>query len=80
MVSLDYEFLEGAVTVLIGTIKPSGTALAYKCTAKGPSDQWVVKQLVRDLETLGLKDICLKTDGEPAMLAFQQAVAEARSS
>ena len=50
VVSLDYEFLEGAVTVLIGTIKPSGTALAYKCTAKGPSDQWVVEQFVRDLE------------------------------
>ena len=45
-----YEFLEGAVTVLIGTIKPSGTALAYKCTAKGPSDQWVVEQFMRHLE------------------------------
>ena len=26
---LDYEFLEGPVTVLIGTVKPSGAALAY---------------------------------------------------
>jgi len=80
VLSLDYEFLEGPVTVLIGTVKPSGAALAYTCTAKGPSDDWVVKQLVRDLETWGLKDICLKTDGEPAILALQQAVAKARSS
>ena len=79
MLSLRCEFLEGPVTVLIGTVKPSGAALAYACTAKGPSDAWVVKQLVRDLDTWGLKDICFKTDGEPAMVAFQQAVAESPS-
>ena len=38
VLSLDYEFLEGPETVLIGT-------------AKEPSDDWVVKQLMRDLET-----------------------------
>ena len=80
VLSLDYEFLEGPVTVLVGKLKPSGSALAYTCMAKGPSDTWVVKQIVRDLEAWGLKDICLKTDGEPDMLALQEAIAKARSS
>ena len=80
VLSLDYEFLEGPVTVLVGKLKPSGSALAYTCTAKGPGDIWVVKQIVRDLENWGLKDICLKTDGGPAMLALQEAIAKARSS
>ena len=43
VLSLDYEFLEGPVTVLVGKLKPSGSALAYTCTAKGPGDVWVVK-------------------------------------
>ena len=34
VLSLDYEFLEGPVTVLIGKLQPSGAALAYTCTAK----------------------------------------------
>ena len=80
VLSLDYEFLEGPVTVLVGKLKPSGSALAYTCTTKGPGDAWVVKQIVRDLETWGLKDICLKTDGEPAMIALQEAIAKARSA
>ena len=80
VLSLDYEFLEGSVTVLVGTVKPTGAVLAYTCTAKGPSDAWVVRQVARDLDTWGFKDICLKTDGEPAIVALQQAVAEARSA
>ena len=55
VLSLDYEFLEGPVTVLVGKLKPSGSALAYTCTTKGPGDTWVVKQIVRDLENWGLK-------------------------
>ena len=57
VLSLDYEFPEGPVTVLVGTVKPSGAALAYTCTAKGPTDAWVVRQIARDLDTWGLKDI-----------------------
>ena len=49
VVSLDYEFLEGPVTVLIDRVKPLGAALAYACAAKGPTNQLIVKQLVCDL-------------------------------
>ena len=79
ILSLDYELLEGPVTVLVCKLRPSGAALAYSCTAKGPSDTWVVRQIVRDLEDYGIKDVCLKTDGEPAILALQEAIAKARN-
>ena len=36
---------------------------------------WVMKQLARDFEDWGRRDIHLKTDGEPAILAVQSAVA-----
>ena len=52
--------------------------LAHDCLAKGPIDDGVVKQLVRDLEDRGRRDVRLHADGEPAMLAFQQSIAENR--
>ena len=79
MVSMDYELLEEKVTVLAAKDESSGATLAYDCEAKGPSDEWVVRQLARDLEDWGRKDICIQSDGEPAMITLQQALAEARS-
>ena len=74
VVSLDYEFLEGPVTVPVGTTKPSGAALGYTCTAKGPSDAWAVKQLVRDVEDWGLKDIALKQmESQPCLHSSRQS-------
>ena len=78
--SMDYELLEGKVTVLIVKDHASGAVLAYACSAKGPADQWVVRQFTRDLYDWGRRDICLKTDGEPAMIALQTAIADARAS
>ena len=49
LVSLDYEMLEEKITVLVAKDEATGAVLAYDCYAKGPSDDWVVKQLVRDL-------------------------------
>ena len=46
--------------------------------AYGPADDWIVRQLVRDLEDWGRRDVRLQTDGEPAMIALQQAIVEAR--
>ena len=68
------------MTVFIAKDRAAGAFLAYTCTKKGPADQWVVKQFIRDLYGWGRKDICLKTDGEPAMIALQTAVADARAS
>ena len=74
----DYDLLEDDLTLLIVKDKQSGAALAYDCETKGPGDTWIVKQLTKDLADWGRTHICLMSDGEPAMTAFQQAVAQAR--
>ena len=79
IISLDYDLIEDKITVLIVKDKESSACLAYECTTKGPDDEWVVRQLVKDLESWGRTDIVLKTDGEPAMLALQSAIIKARS-
>ena len=70
--------LQENVIVLVAEDETSGAVLSYDCLAKGPGDNWVVRQFVRDLEDWGRRDVRLQTDGEPAMLALQQAIAKAR--
>ena len=78
VIHADYDLLEDDLTLLIVKDKQSGAALAYDCETKGPGDTWIVKQLTKDLAVWGRTDICLMSDGEPAMTAFQQAVALTR--
>ena len=77
-ISMDYELLEKKITVLVVKDETSGAVLAYDSLMKGAGDDWVVSQLVRDLEDWGRHDIRLQTDGAPAMLALQQASSDAR--
>ena len=79
IISMDYELLEDKEVMLVVKDEVSGAVLAYDCTCKGPGDEWVPKQLARDLDAWGRKDICLKTDGEPAIMAVQREVAKLRS-
>ena len=53
--------------------------LAHDCETKGPGDSWVVRQLNRDLEDSGCKDVCMQSNREAAMLALQTVIADARS-
>ena len=76
---MDYEALEDEIKFLAVKDEISGTLLSYDCESKGPSDAWVVRQIVSDLEDMGRKEICLKSDNEPAMLAMQKAIATARA-
>ena len=78
VIQADYDLLEEHLTLLIAKDRQSGAVLAYDCEAKGPGDAWVVKQLVSDLADWGRTDICLMSDGEPAITALQRAVANAR--
>ena len=78
VIDFDYNLLEEKLTVLIVRDAQSGAKLSYDCEVKGPGDDWVVKQLARDLEVLGRTDIYLMSDGEPATIALQQALAKAR--
>ena len=75
---MDYELLEEQVTFLGVKDEETGALLAYDCESKGPTDAWVVRQFVRDVEDLGRKDICFMADEEPATIAKQSAIATAR--
>ena len=59
MIDFDYDLLEEKLTVLIVRDAQSGAKLAYDCEVKGPGDDWVVEQLVRDFEVWGRTDIFL---------------------
>ncbi len=80
IISLDYELLEEKMTMLVAKDNATGCVLSYDCICKGPNDEWVVKQLIKDIETWGRKDICLKTDGEPAIVALQTEVIKQRTA
>ena len=89
-VSLDYQELKSkakkgvqnpedkTLKIVVMKDEPTGCVNAHRVDAKGPSDAWVVKRLVKDVEELGRRDIALKTDGEPAMIAMQRAIAAQR--
>ena len=89
-VSLDYEELkskakkdvqnpeEKVLKIIVMKDEPTGCVNARSVDIKGPSDAWVVKRLVKDVEELGRRDIAFKTDGEPAMIAMQRAIAAQR--
>ena len=78
VISIDYELLEEKVTMLVAKDDQSGSVLCYDCVCKGPTDEWLVKQFVADIDSWGRKDICLKSDGEPAIVALQAEVARRR--
>ncbi len=80
IVSFDYNDLEkGKVMTIVGKDETSGMPINHKVSCKGPTDEWIVKRIVKDLEDLGRRDIILKTDGEPAMIALQSKIIECRA-
>lgn len=60
--------------VLIGKLETRGDVVAHHVVAKGPSDEWVARRIIKDLEELGAPNICLETDGEPALVALQAKI------
>ena len=65
LVSPDYELLEKKITVLVAKDETNGAVLAHDSLVKGPGDDWVVGQLVRDLEDWGRHDISFQTENQP---------------
>ena len=55
---------------------------AYAVTSKGASEQWMVEQVLEDLETIGLKNerIVLKSDQEPSIVEVLREVQKGRES
>ena len=63
-------------------IKDEATGVVFQHVApkKGPSDEWLMKRVCRDIEELGHSDMILKTDGEPAIVAVQAEVQSRRKA
>ena len=55
---------------------------AYAVASKGASEQWMVEQVLEDLETIGLKNqrIVLKSDQEPSIVEVLREVQKGRES
>ena len=62
---------EDEVKALIMKDYTTGAMWGHVVTVKGPGDEWAMKQAAADIEYLGRRDVRLKTDGEPAIVAVQ---------
>ena len=69
---------DNVVKIIVAMDEHKGCKMSYRVKSKGVHDTWIVKRLVKDFEELGRRDIIQKTDGEPAMLALQRAIAQER--
>ena len=83
-VSFDYCFLKDFVggdsqSVIVGKDRRTGIIVAHVVPSKGASVEWLVPQLVRDLQKMGYYGmVTLKTDQEPAIRDLMKEVAQAR--
>lgn len=83
---MDYCFLRDHVggeyqSVLVGKDRRSEMIFAHVVPHKGATVDWLIPQLVRDLQKLGFWGaVTIKTDGEPAIAAVVQELARARGN
>ena len=81
--SADYAFLgeestDGTTPILVLKDDTQKSVFANVVPEKGAND-FVVQQIVHDIELTGFTDVIFKTDNEPAMHNLQKAVKSARS-
>ena len=78
IVSLDYKSfgqegkLDDKATSIVVRDNESKTTFAHICNNKGPSDPWVKKKILEDLDLLGHVEVILKSDGEPALVSLMK--------
>ena len=62
-------------------VRGAGATYGVRSSRKGPEDKWLVQKVVSKIAAWGLGEVNLwvKSDGEPAIVAMQQAIREARS-
>ena len=78
-VGMDYNFIsdgigaghEDEIKALVLKDFKTGMLWAHRVDKKGPQDKWAVKKVASDVEFLGRSEIKMKTDGKPAIRAFQ---------
>ena len=69
-----------AQQIIVGKDETTGMLLAHFIKCKGTGDEWLMRQLVRDIEEFGRSDVILKTDGEPAIVALQSRIQSMRKA
>ena len=83
-VSFDYCFLRDFsagdyISMLVGRDRRTNMLLTHVVPMKGACVEWLIPQVVRDLERLGYYNmVTLKSDGEHALVDVMRAVAQAR--
>jgi len=84
VIGLDYKTFgqegdrDDKATVIVMRCMRTMKSFVHVCLAKGPSDEWIIDQLVRDIDSLGYADIIIKTDGEPALVKVMEAIQKKR--
>ena len=82
--SFDYCFLRDFsagdyISMLVGRDRRTNMLLTHVVPMKGACVEWLIPQVVRDLERLGYYNmVTLKSDGEHALVDVMRAVAQAR--
>ena len=79
----DYGFMGGkneAETASILVVRDVDTKMlfAHVVPRKGLASDHGIEQLLKDIERLGYRKLCLKCDGEPALVAIQHEVVKRR--
>ena len=62
------------ITVIIARDRWTGVTFAHVVKGKGLADDWIVKQLVKDIGSLGYTDLRLKSDNEPSIVLLVERV------
>ena len=93
-VSMDYAQIEDVVTeeqpeseeqvthkrrLMVGRDRWTGYTFNHLVECKGLGDHNIVKKVTASVDGLGYRKLIVKTDGEPAIVAVQEAVARART-
>ena len=67
------EFESGRdVVIMVQKDYKSGVIWAHVAKCKGPKDEWLMRNMVMDIESSGQAHIRLKSDGEPSTKAVQK--------
>ena len=65
--------------LLVGRDRWTKAVFSFLVQCKGNGDDTIVDKVARWVDALGYRKVVLKTDGEPALVAVQEAVAKART-
>ena len=82
-VAMDYVFLgqedqDDLTPVLILKHSKSKAIFSHPVTCKGTMCEWVISRVVKDIESVGIRKVILKSDQEPAIIALKTAIISLR--